>query len=357
MSAEANLAHEFPKLYAFCTANDARRPQRDEVWENLLCAARNSEPILNDLRTRGLDLVQLNQYTPPATDLKPLYATVLDWLPRVQDPLTLSMCLGRLLEPGARALVKKNRELLLSLAREWNKPESEDRWTLSVLAQCVMRVVLERDVPEIVNWATDSRLPADARASYTADLQRFARKPGLARDALAVLVKDEAVGGAAVWALAGALKTEALPLLRELRQSSPNERVRNAATAVVKKIEARSRRVELPGATPEILPKGYGSTSIEFDTERVPELLSILERELRGRFRSKDSDQLALSANQMKRGRRRFHVIPFSFSDESVTQLGFGLYAEDEDAIVVEIHFDAELSKAVYAALDSVMSK
>jgi hypothetical protein len=49
MAAEAQLAREFPELYAFCTANEVRRPQRDEHWENLLSLARNSEPILNDL--------------------------------------------------------------------------------------------------------------------------------------------------------------------------------------------------------------------------------------------------------------------------------------------------------------------
>jgi len=300
MDAEAELAREFPELYDFCTANEVRRPQRDEHWENLLRLARNSEPILSDLRKRGLELVRLDQYTPQETDRQPLYETVLAWLPRVQDPLTLSTCLGRLTEPKARAHVKNNRELLLGLARKWNKPEAEGKWMLSVLAQCVMRAALERDVPEIVNWAKDNRLPADARASYIRDLQRFAKKPGLARDALVDFVKDVAVGGAAVWALAEALKAEALPLLRELRQSSPNELVRRAAMATVNKIEARLGRVTLPEASPAELPKDYSSTSMEFDTHRIPELLSSLERRLGGRFRPDDSDQLALSANQMK---------------------------------------------------------
>jgi hypothetical protein len=253
------------------------------------------------------------------------------------------MCLGRLLEQGARSLVKKNRELLLGLARKWNKPETETKWMLHVLAQCVMRAALEGDVPEVVNWAKDNSLPADARSSYTLDLQRFAKKPGFARDALMDFVTDAAVGGAAVWALAGALKAEALPLLRELRHSSPNELVRRSAAATVKKIEARSGRVTLPDANPAELPKGYSSTSIEFDTDRIHEFLSCLERQLKGRFRPGDTDQLALSANQMKRGRRRFYIVPFSFLDESAVQLGFGFYAEDEDAIVVELHFDARL--------------
>jgi hypothetical protein len=357
MAAEAQLAREFPKLFSFCTANEVRRPQRDEQWESLLCLARHSGPILSDLRKRGLDLVRLDQYTPPETDRQPLYETVFDWLPKVQDPLTLSMCLARLTEPSARTLVKKNRELLLGLARKWNKLEAEGKRgkrVLSVLAQCVMRAALERDVPEVVNWAKDNSLPADARSSYTLDLQRFATKPGLAREALVGFVNDAAVGGAAVWAIAGALKAEALPLLRELRHSSPNEIVRRAATAAVKKIEARLGRVTLPDARPVELPRGYSSTSIEFDTDRVPEFLSCLERQLKGRFRPDDSDQLALSANQMKRGRRRFCIVPFSLL-ESTVQLGFGFYAEDEDAIVVELHFDTRLRDAVDSTLSSFM--
>lgn len=355
MGVEVELAREFPKLYEFCTANEARRPQRDEQWENLLRLARNSEPILNDLRKRGLDLVRLDQYTPPETDRQPLYETILDWLPSVTDPLTLSTCLGRLTEPKARALVKKNRELLLGLARRWNKPEAEFEWVLSVLAQCFMTAAVERDVPEILSWAKDNRLPTEARASYVTDLQRFAKKPGLARDALVDLIKEEALGGAAVWALAGSLKAEALPLLRELRQSSPNERVRRAATATVKKIEARLGRVTLPNASPAELPKGYSSTSIELDTDGMPEFLSSLERGLGGRFRPDESNQLALSANQMKSGQRRFYIVPCSFLDESAVQLGFGFYAEDEDAIVVELHFDARMRAAIDSALSSLM--
>lgn len=355
MAAEAQLAREFPKLYAFCTENEVRRPQRDEHWENLLHLARNSQPILSDLRRRGLDLVRLDQYTPPGTDRYPLYETVLDWLPRVQDPATLGVCLGRLLEPGARSLVKRNRELLLGLARKWNKSETETKWVLHVLAQCVMKAVLERDVAAVLNWAKDSRLPPDARASYVLDLQRFAKRSGLARDALMDFVNDSEVGGAAVWALAGALKAEALPLLRQLRQSTPNELVRRAATATVRKIEARLGRVTLADASPARLPTGYSSTSIEFDTDRIPEFLSCLERQLKGRFRPGDGDQLALSANQMKRGRRRFYIVPFSFLNESAVQLGFGLYAEDEDAIVVELHFDARLRDAVDSTLRSFM--
>ncbi|MFN7919086.1 MAG: hypothetical protein U0Q16_03260 [Bryobacteraceae bacterium] len=218
-----------------------------------------------------------------------------------------------------------------------------------------MRAALERDVPEIVNWANDISLPADARSSYTLDLQRFAKKPGLAREALVNLVSDAAVGGAAVWALSGAMRAEALPLLRELRHSSSNELVRRAATATVKKMEARLGRVALPDARPAELPKGYSSTSIEFDTDRIPELLSCLERQMKGRFVPDDSAQLALSANQMKRGRRRFYIVPFDFLDGSAGQLGFGLYAEDDDAIVMELYFDAQLRAVIEAAVNGFM--
>lgn len=44
---------------------------------------------------------------------------------------------------------------------------------------------------------------------------------------------------------------------------------------------------------------------------------------------------------QLKRGRRRFYIIPFSLL-ESTIQLGFAFYAEDEDAIVVELHYDTD---------------
>jgi hypothetical protein len=37
--------------------------------------------------------------------------------------------------------------------------------------------------------------------------------------------------------------------------------------------------------------------------------------------------------------------------------VGFGLYAEDEDVIVVEIHFDARLRDAVVAAIDRIMDE
>lgn len=298
MAAEAQLVSEFPKLYSFCTENEVFRPRREEHWENLLRLARNSEPILNDLRKRGLDLVRLDQRTPPEMDRQTLYETVLDWLPRVQDPLTLAMCLGRLTEPKARALVKKNREVLLGLARKWNNPEAESEWVPSVLAQCVMRAAMERDVPEILSWAKDNRLSLDARASYVHDLQRFAKKPGLAREALIAFVNDSTVGATAVWAVAGALKAEALPILRELRQCSPNERTRRAATVAVKKIEARLGRVTLPDVSRAALPKGYSSTSIEFDTDRIPEFLAYLERRLRGNFRP---DESALSKSNEAR--------------------------------------------------------
>ena len=358
-AAEGELAREFPGLYAFYSSHPAVRPERAEIWERALHVARDCQPILNDLRERGLDLVRLDQYTPPGTDRQPLYQTVLEWLPRIEDPLTLTICLSRLTEPEARALVRKNRELLLSLARGWNDRlrEGDREHTLCVLSHCVMKAAVERDLPEILNWVRSSRLPTEVRTGYVLGLQRFARKPGHARDALVALVSDTEVGPAAVRALAGALKVEALPLLRQARDSSPHESVRKTAADVAKKIEARSRRVELLDATAEMLPQAYVSTSIEFDTDRVPDLLSALERELKGQLKAGAAEQLALSANQLKRGRRRFHIVPLTLPDGAVSEVGFGLYAEDEDVAVVEIHFDERLADAVDAAIDRVMEK
>jgi hypothetical protein len=250
--AETTLAREFPDLYAFFSAHPASRPERNEH----LHVARHCKPILADLRACGLDLVRIDQYTPPGTDRRPLYQTVLDWLPRIQDPLTLTICLARLTEPGARLFVKKRRQLLLGVAREWNERLRQDdrENTLAVLAQCVMKAIVESDLPEVLGWAKDSRLRSEVRFHYALDLQSFARKPGVARNALLNLVKEEGVGNAAVWALAKALKAEALPLLRELRESSPHDSVRDAASVVIKKIEARSRRIHLRNASPAMLP-------------------------------------------------------------------------------------------------------
>src|SRR5215475_10368444 len=88
--AEFQLAGAFPDLYPFYSRHPGSRPQRSESWEQALLVARNPQPILADLRSRGLNLVHLNQYTPPGTDLRPLYETVLEWLHRIQDPLTLT---------------------------------------------------------------------------------------------------------------------------------------------------------------------------------------------------------------------------------------------------------------------------
>jgi hypothetical protein len=353
--AQVELARQFPELYAFYSTHPIVRPERPEEWERALLIARNCQPILADLRSRGLDLVRLDQYTPPGTDRRPLYQTVMEWLPRIQDSLTLNFCLSRLTEPEARSLVKKNRELLLRLAGQWNDrlcaDDSGHTLALAVLSQCVTEAAHERDLPEIVKWATDGGLPAEARAGYVSGLQRFARKPGLARDAIIALVNDSDVGRTAVWALAGALKAEALPLLRQLRESSPDPFLRKTAAAAAKKIEARSRRVQLLNASHAMLPQGYVSTSIEFDTDRVPKLLSILAEEMKAQLKSADGEQLALSANQLKCGRRRFHIVPFTLPDEVASQLGFGLYAEDDDVIVAEIHFDASLRGTVDSAL------
>lgn len=330
------------------SAHTAVLPRSAETWARTLRVARNCQPILEDLRSRGLDLVRLDQYTAPETDRRPLYETVFAWLPKVQDPLTLTVCLGRLAEPGARALVKRNRELLLRLAREWNERlRGDDReHTLSVLSQCVMKTVVERDLPEVLVWAGDTHLRAEVRASYILGLQRFARKPGLARNALFEMLNDSDVGRAAVWAIAGALKSDALPILRDLRRSSPHDAVRETAGVVAKKLEARSRRLDLPVANRSMLPHGYVSTSIEFDTDRVPQLLSLLEQELKGEFESTIREQLALSASQLKRGHGRFHIVPIT-SESAALPIGFGLYAEDDDVIVVEIYSDATVREAV----------
>ena len=113
-----------------------------------------------------------------------------------------------------------------------------------------------------------------------------------------------------------------------LGESSPHDSVRQSAAAVVKKLEARSHRVDLPDASPAMLPRGYASTSIEFDTHRVPELLSNLEQELKGHVAQEVRRELEVSANQIQRGRRRFHIVPVTLVDGTVSQLGFGLYAE-----------------------------
>jgi hypothetical protein len=354
-AAEAEVASEFPKLYAFCSAHPARRPERPEIWERVLRVARNCRPILDELRARGLDLVQLDQYTPPNVDRQPLHEAVLNWLPKMEDPLTVTICLSRLTEPKAKGLVKKNRELMLDLARKWNAElgQDDEERTLAVLAQVVMRAVVARDVPEVLGWARDTKLHLEARMFYVSDLERFARKPGIARDELLRLVNDSELGSAAVWAIAGAMKADALPVLRELRASSPHDHVRQAAAIVARKLEARSGRVDLAPSSPSTLPPGYASTTIEFDTDRVPEFLSGVEREFRAQLPSGVAAQLALSADQLKRGQRRFHTTSLTFEDGGVSQIGVGLIAEDEDVVVLELQFDPKLRHGV----DSVVGK
>jgi hypothetical protein len=242
--AEIDVANEFPELYAFFGSHPVSRPETAEIWRRVLCVARNSAPVLDDIRSRGLNLVHLEQHSPAGIDRMPIYKGVIEWLPKIQDPLTLSICLDRLLEPGARPLVKKSRELLLNLARAWNERlrGCDNESVLHVLAQCLMRAALESDVPEVLSWVRDCGLSAEARRSYVLDLQRFARKPGGARDALLELSRDGVVGGSAVWAIGGALKGDVLPLLHELRDSSEHESVRKSAATVAKRIEARIQK-------------------------------------------------------------------------------------------------------------------
>ena len=87
---------------------------------------------------------------------------------------------------------------------------------------------------------------------------------------------------------------EALPLLRELREASPHDSVRDAAIVAVKKIEARSHTLRLRNVSPALLPPGYASTSIEFDADRFPELLSAVERALKGQWDTGDREQLSI---------------------------------------------------------------
>jgi hypothetical protein len=357
-TAEVEVASEFPQLFAFLLAHPPIFPQSVDGWSRTLRVARNCQPLLADLYARGIDLVRIDQRTPPGTDRRLLYQTVLEWLPKIQDPLSLTMCLSRLGEPEARNLVKKSREMLFCLTREWNDRLREDdpEHTLWSLSLRVMEAALERDLPEVIAWAKDPLLRSATRTGYVFGLQRFARKPGIARDALLDFVNDRRIGYAAVEALAGALKADALPVLHKLRKSSPHDSVRDAANMAAKKIEARLRRVDLPRANPSDLPDGYISTTIEFDTDRVPQLLSILERELDGRLKPQMADQLALSANQIKRGRGRFHIVPITLSNGIETRLGLGFYAEDDDATVMGIYFEVKLRNAVEAAIACFLS-
>lgn len=358
-AAEIDVAREFPELHTSFARHPLSRPGSDEAWKRTLRVARNSAPILADLRERGLNLVRLDEYTPPGTDREPLYRAVIDLLPRLQDPLTLYECLSRLTEPGARSLVKKQRELLLNLARQWNQNQEpsgiDHEPMLSALSRCLMKAVLERDVPEVVEWARDRRLPWGARANYVFDLHRFAKKPGRARDTLIELLADGDVGNSAVWALAGALKDEVLPLLLDLRVSSPHAPVRAAAKTAVRKLEARSSKTTLPQGDPAMLPLGYGSTSIEIDAGRFPELLSSLERAMECKLQPGIGQQLALSAAQVRRRHRRFHTVQSVFENGATREIGFGLRGEDEDVIVVEVYSDQEFLRAVRMGLEQML--
>ncbi len=355
--AEVDLAHEFPEIHAIYSGNAAIRPKHCEIWDRILRVARNSGPILDDLRTRGVHLIRIEQGTTSDVDQRHLNECVMEWLPRIHDPLTLSICLGRLGGPGAGTLLRSSRERLFQLARHWNARlrNHDPELTLSRLAQCVMNAARDSDLPDIVSWATDAGLPIEARASYVAALQRFAKKPGLARQTLVTLLDDHAVGGTAVWAIASALRIEAIPLLTEFQRTARDDRPRKAAASAVASIRSRIGRVRLPRTDPARLPEGYAFTSIEFDTVHVPGLLSALEGELAGTLGKDAAEQLALSANQLKRGRRRFHIVPLTLSGGRVVDLGFGFYGEDDDVVVLEIWFDPTLEASVARATRSML--
>jgi hypothetical protein len=231
------VALEFPELSKWLSnPHNLWSPRDEREWEDILRIAQNSAPIIDDLRSKGFALVWIAQYTPPQVNLLPLYETLIQWLPDITDPATLGLCLSRLLGSDSTSLVKRNRESLLVLARDWYSFHKAD--TPSVLAQCLMRAVVDQDVPTIIGWLNDRHLSKETRANFALDLQRFANKQGIARAALLEIVNDPEIGGAAVWALAGALKSEALPLLLELRETSPHALVRKAAAGATKKVES-----------------------------------------------------------------------------------------------------------------------
>lgn len=241
------------------------------------------------------------------------------------------------------------------MARQWNEKlrDNDPEHTLSSLAQCLAKAVRAHDVPELVAWIKDPLLPFSARVGYLPALQRFAKESGPARDALIDVLADGELGGFAVWALAGAMKRDALPLLRDLRASSPHEAIRTTAEAEVRKMEARSAKVKLPKADPAMLPPDYVSTSFELDTGCMPKLLSSLERALEGSLQAGVAEQLARSAAQVRRGLHRFHIVQIVLGDGTTTQLGFGLYREDEDVLVIELYFDEQFRETVRLACDS----
>ena len=353
--AESSIEREFPALYDFLCGNPFRRPDRERAWERHLRVARESEPILAAARQKGLNLVVLNQNRPLGVDPQPLYEAILDWLPRLRDPLTVAVGVARLLEPEAKPLLRRKRAELLQVTREWcqRQRHGDLERALSALAQCVMKVARPADLPEILQWASDRTLPVEARLTFTHELHRFARKPGTVRDLLTALTSDEEVGNQAVWALGRAAGVEALPLLRELLRSSPHESVRKAAKHVTRKLEAKLLRVELPQSDPAKLPGDYFVASIEIDTEQDPGFLATLTKELPGRLEPGAVEQLVLSANQLRRGQRRSYVVPLVAQEGALQNLGFGLFAEDEDVTLLEIYCGGECQGAVERAFAS----
>ncbi len=255
--------------------------------------------------------MNLQNVLPRGSDKKVFHEVLLQWLPRIQDPLTLSICLFRILEPGV--LKKSHRLLVIELYRRWRPllrdGHKEVESTPQLLAACYRKVAADRDFEEILKNATDTQLHGDARYEFVVALKRFARKPGPAREALMGLAHDPSVGCAAIQTLADILKADALPLLQTLRQSSDSSRVRNLTGFLIRRLQARSKRIDLPRATPAMLPEGYEVTTIEMDTDRVTELFLLLEVELQAKWGPHLIDQLALSANQLKRGQSRFQIV------------------------------------------------
>lgn len=104
-----------------------------------------------------------------------------------------------------------------------------------------------------------------------------------------------------------------------------------------------------------MLPQGYDSTSVELDTDRVPELLSSLERAMEGKLQPGVAEQLARSAAQMRRDSHKFHIVQIVLGNGTTGQLGFGLYGEDEDVVVVKTYFDQEFREAIGTWLNLVV--
>lgn len=243
MNAEERMAIEFPELYAHYAAHPLG-PPRPEIWERLLRISRQSAPILAEIRARGLDLIDLQQLTPVGADPMPRCEVILEWLTRIEEPVTLAIALRCLCETPK--LLRKNRELVMEVIRSWNADPQRAGDEFNGIDGLFVSLATERNVQEIVAWARDPRMPLQSRWRYWHELKRFAKKPGLARqELLAELAADTDVSGGAAWALAEAMKGGAEPILRE-RRATASPALRQVIDILLRKLEARRRRPSLP---------------------------------------------------------------------------------------------------------------